>query len=145
MRANSGPVMRSVASAIASPSIRIRVRRQIGHAIDRDRRHAGRAVRQRLQRLLGDQPADGLAHRHGAGGQRIGETPDRQHLAGLEEAADQGARRSSELDAVLHRLAAHRHELGGGRDRWSCHGRGLVDIASQPSAIFPLRNVCLIL
>ena len=85
---------------------------KIVHALKRDWRHADGAVRQRLQRLFGDQPAERLAHRHGAGHQRIGETANGQHLARLEQAADQ---RSAKLriDAVLHGLATNRRELSG--------------------------------
>ena len=67
-------------SAVTSPSIRHAGAGEVVELFAGDDRHAHRAVRQRFQRLFGDQPCQRLAHRHGAGLQLLGQILDAQHL-----------------------------------------------------------------
>ena len=137
-RAKSSAPRLGSASAAIWPSIRQRARARSSSFSRVITRHAHRAVGQRFQRLLGDQAAQRLADRHGAGLQRAGQILDAQR------SRRRRACRGSASGAARHRRghAAFRGRQGKGRVRRLMRAslRGRADCRAARSAIRTWRT-----
>ena len=88
---------------------------QVAKLRRRHQRHAHRAVRRHLQRLVGDQPRHRLAHRHDGDAEHVGRRAQRQFFARRQPAGNQqiGQLRVGALTQRLTVERLHQIERGG--------------------------------
>lgn len=86
---------------------------QIREPPERDRRHPDGPVVGLLERVLGDEPSQRLAHRHRRGAELAGQGADHERLRGREATCHLGAAQRR-IDRLVHRLAVGIH-LGAER------------------------------
>jgi len=104
---------------------------QLQESFDAEHRERDLAAGAHFQRALRHQPPHGVAHRHHAGAERVGDGAQGEHSAGLEAALHDGVLQFK-VDAIVEGLALHRRES---RDD-IC-----LDVASRHACFTP--SVCL--